>query len=191
MAALTATVTTEPKRWRECRSDSMNWCACAAQGPRAPGSSTSTTRESCWKLCARVSGLGKRSADRLVVGEALEDCDCCPAGCRARRRRLYYRAHQARPLTDKDSIVLSDFTNTTGDSVFDDTLKQGLAVQLEQSPFLNLLSERRVNDTLKLMGRPAGDRLTPEVTREVCQRTSTKAMLAGSIAGLGSQYVIA
>ena len=103
---------------------------------------------------------------------------------------LYYRSHRTKPLTDKDSIVLSDFTNTTGDSVFDDTLKQGLSVQLEQSPFLNLVSERRVNETLKLMGRPAGDRLTPEVTREVCQRTSSKAMLAGSIAGLGSQYVI-
>jgi len=103
---------------------------------------------------------------------------------------LYYRAHQAKPLTDKDSIVLADFTNTTGDSVFDDTLKQGLSVQLEQSPFLNLVSERKVNETLKLMGRPAGDRLTPEVTREVCQRTNSKAMLAGSIAGLGSQYVI-
>ena len=103
---------------------------------------------------------------------------------------LYYRSHQAKPLTDKDSIVLSDFTNTTGDSVFDDTLKQGLSVQLEQSPFLNLVSERKVNETLKLMGRPAGDRLTPEVTREVCQRTGSKAMLAGSIAGLGSQYVI-
>ena len=103
---------------------------------------------------------------------------------------LYYRAHQAKLLTDKDSIVLSDFTNTTGDSVFDDTLKQGLSVQLEQSPFLNLVSERRVNDTLRLMGRAAGDRLTPEVTREVCQRTNSKAMLAGSIAGLGSQYVI-
>jgi len=103
---------------------------------------------------------------------------------------FYYRAHRTTPLTDKDSIVLSDFTNTTGDSVFDDTLKQGLSVQLEQSPFLNVLSERRVNDTLKLMGRPVGDRLTPEVTREVCQRTSSKAMLAGSIAELGSQYVI-
>ena len=73
---------------------------------------------------------------------------------------------------------------------FDDTLKQGLSVQLEQSPFLDLVSERRVNETLKLMGRPAGDRLTPEVTREVCQRTGSKAMLTGSIAGLGSQYVI-
>ena len=103
---------------------------------------------------------------------------------------LYYRSHQAKPLTDEDSIVLSDFTNTTGDGVFDDTLKQGLSAQLEQSPFLNLVSDSMVNETLKLMGRPAGDRLTPEVTREVCQRTSTKAMLAGSIAGLGSQYVI-
>jgi serine/threonine protein kinase/Flp pilus assembly protein TadD len=103
---------------------------------------------------------------------------------------LYYRSHQARPLTDKDSIVLSEFTNTTGESVFDDTLKQGLSVQLEQSPFLELVSERKVNETLRLMGRPVGDRLTPEAAREVCQRMGSKAVLAGSIAGLGSQYVI-
>ena len=93
-------------------------------------------------------------------------------------------------LTDKDVIVLSDFKNTTGDAVFDDTLRQGLSVQLEQSPFLDLLSEQKVNETLKRMGRPAGDRLTPEVTREVCQRSGSKAMLTGTIAGLGSQYVI-
>jgi eukaryotic-like serine/threonine-protein kinase len=103
---------------------------------------------------------------------------------------LYYRSHRSKPLTDKDTIVLADFTNTTGDSVFDDTLKQGLSVQLEQSPFLALLSERKVNETLKLMGRPADDRLTPEITREVCQRMGSKAMLTGTIAGLGSQYVI-
>ena len=103
---------------------------------------------------------------------------------------LYYRGHQAKQLTDKDTIVLSDFTNTTGDSVFDDTLKQGLSVQLEQSPFLDLVSERKVNETLKLMGRPAGDRLTPEVAREVCQRRGSRAILTGSIAGLGSHYVI-
>ena len=104
---------------------------------------------------------------------------------------LYFRSHQAMArLTDKDTIVLSDFNNRTGDSVFDDTLKQGLSVQLEQSPFLALVSDRRVNETLKLMGRPAGDRLTPEVTHEVCLRTGSKAMLTGSIAGLGSQYVI-
>ncbi len=104
---------------------------------------------------------------------------------------LYLRSRRASArLTDKDTIVLSDFNNKTGDSVFDDTLKQGLSVQLEQSPFLALVSEQRVNETLKLMGRPAGDRLTTEVTQEVCQRTGSKAMLTGSIAGLGSQYVI-
>jgi serine/threonine protein kinase/Tfp pilus assembly protein PilF len=104
---------------------------------------------------------------------------------------LYFRSRQAMArLTEKDTIVLSDFDNKTGDSVFDDALKQGLSVQLEQSPFLALVSDRRVNETLKLMGRPAGDRLTPEVTREVCERTGSKAMLTGSIAGLGSQYVI-
>ena len=104
---------------------------------------------------------------------------------------LYYRSHrQSTRLTDKDTIVLSDFDNKTGDTVFDDTLKQGLSVQLEQSPFLALLSDRRVNETLKLMGHSPDDRLTANVTREVCQRTGSKAMLTGSIAGLGSQYVI-
>ncbi|MGD0921693.1 MAG: winged helix-turn-helix domain-containing protein [Terriglobia bacterium] len=104
---------------------------------------------------------------------------------------LYFRSRQtATRLTDKDTIVLSDFDNKTGDAVFDDALKQGLSVQLEQSPFLDPLSDRKVNETLKLMGRPAGDRLTPEVTQEVCQRTGSKAMLTGSIAGLGSQYVV-
>ena len=103
----------------------------------------------------------------------------------------YLLFHRPPPkLTDKDTIVLSDFTNTTGDPVFDDTLRQGLSVQLEQSPFLELISDRRVNETLKLMGRTVGDRLTPEVTREVCVRTGSKTMLSGSIAGLGSQYVI-
>ena len=104
---------------------------------------------------------------------------------------VYLRSHRATPrLTDKDTVVLSDFENKTGDPVFDDTLKQGLSVQLEQSPFLALISERRVNETLTLMGRPAGNRLTPQVTQEVCQRTGSKAMMTGSIAGLGNQYVI-
>ncbi len=104
---------------------------------------------------------------------------------------FYFRSRQAMArLTDKDTIVLSDFDNKTDDSVFDDALKQGLSIQLEQSPFLDLVSERKVKETLKLMGRPAGDRLTPEVTQEVCQRTNSKAIVTGSIAGLGSQYVI-
>jgi DNA-binding winged helix-turn-helix (wHTH) protein/tetratricopeptide (TPR) repeat protein len=104
---------------------------------------------------------------------------------------LYFRSHRTTPrLTDKDTVVLSDFDNKTGDPVFDDTLKQGLSVQVEQSPFLELVPDRRVNETLKLMGRSPDDRLTANVTREVCQRTGSKAMLTGSIAGLGSQYVI-
>jgi len=99
-------------------------------------------------------------------------------------------ARKAHSLSATDTIVLADFANTTGDPVFDDALRQGLSVQLEQSPFLELVSERKVNETLMLMGRPAGDRLTPMVTREICQRTHSKAMLTGSIAGLGSQFVI-
>ena len=105
----------------------------------------------------------------------------------------FLRSHSHRkpaPLTDKDSIVVSDFTNTTGELIFDDTLKQGLAVQLEQSPFLDLISDRKVNETLKLMGRSTGERLTADVAREVCQRIGSKATLTGSIASLGSQYVI-
>ena len=103
---------------------------------------------------------------------------------------LYYGSHQRKHLTEKDTIVLSDFINATGDSVFDDALKQGLSIQLEQSPFLDLVSEHKVNEILKLMGRPPGDHLTPPVTREVCQRAGSKAMLTGSIAKLGNQYVI-
>jgi tetratricopeptide (TPR) repeat protein len=93
-------------------------------------------------------------------------------------------------LTDKDTIVVADFDNKTGDAVFDDTLKQGLSVQLEQSPFLDLLSERKVIETLKLMGRTSDERLTAGVAREVCQRTGSKVMMTGSITELGSQYVI-
>ena len=93
-------------------------------------------------------------------------------------------------LTDKDTIVLADFANTTGDPIFDDTLKTGLSVALRQSPFLNLLSDDRVGATLKLMTRPADTPLTPEVTRGVCQRAHSKAYVAGSIGTLGREYVI-
>ncbi len=101
-----------------------------------------------------------------------------------------WRAHKAPALTDKDTIILADFDNKTGDPVFDDTLKQGLAIQLEQSPFLDLVPQGKVIRTLRMMGRHAGDRLTPEITRDVCQRTGCKAMLTGSIDQLGNQYVI-
>jgi eukaryotic-like serine/threonine-protein kinase len=103
---------------------------------------------------------------------------------------LYWRSHQASKLTDKDTIVLADFTNTTGDPVFDDTLKQALSVGLQQSPFLNILSDQKVKDTLGMMGRPASERLTEETAREICQRTASAAVLAGSISSLGSEYVV-
>jgi serine/threonine protein kinase/tetratricopeptide (TPR) repeat protein len=93
-------------------------------------------------------------------------------------------------LTDKDTIVLADFANTTGDPVFDDTLRQGLAVQLAQSPFLSLVSEQRIQRTLGLMGQSADARLTPKVAQEICERTAGAAVLDGSIASLGSEYVI-
>ena len=103
---------------------------------------------------------------------------------------LYYRAHKTRPLTDKDTVVLGDFANSTGDAVFDDTLKTALSVSLKQSPFLNVLSDSSVATTLKLMTRPPDTRLTPDVARELCQRAGSKAYIAGSIASLGSQYVL-
>ena len=103
---------------------------------------------------------------------------------------LYLRSRSVTMLTEKDTVVLADFANTTGDAVFDDTLKQGLSVQLSQSPFLNLLSDQKVSETLKLMGRAPGDRLSQEVAREICVRTNSKTMLAGSVSSLGSQYVI-
>ena len=104
---------------------------------------------------------------------------------------FYFRSRQtAHRLTEKDTIVLADFANTTGDQVFDGTLKQALATSLEQSPFLNILSDETVTATTKLMGRSPGQPITREVAREICQRTQSKAFLAGSIASLGSQYAI-
>ncbi len=102
----------------------------------------------------------------------------------------FFRSRPSTPLTEKDMIVLADFDNTTGDAVFDGALKQALAVQLGQSPFLNILSDRRVGETLHLMGRQPSDRITQDVARELCVRTGSKAILLGSISNLGGQYVI-
>ncbi len=104
---------------------------------------------------------------------------------------LYWRSHSAQKLTEKDSILLQDFVNTTGDPVFDGTLKQALAVQLEQSPYLNIVPDRTIRKALQFMGRNADERVTGSVAREICERENIKAMLGGSIAALGSQYVVA
>jgi serine/threonine protein kinase/tetratricopeptide (TPR) repeat protein len=103
----------------------------------------------------------------------------------------YYSFHRQPVLTDRDTILLADFVNTTGDEVFDAALKQALAVQLEQSPFLNIFPDERIQQTLRLMGRSPDVRVTRDLAREICERQGLKAMIAGSIAPLGSHYVIA
>ena len=126
---------------------------------------------------------GTRQKKQLVVAVAV-------VAVLALAASAYFYLRGAPKLTDKDTIVLADFSNTTGDPVFDGTLRQGLAVQLEQSPFLSLISEERIQQVLRLMGKPSDARLTPEIAREICERTASAAVLDGSIASLGSQYVL-
>jgi tetratricopeptide (TPR) repeat protein len=102
----------------------------------------------------------------------------------------FWHSRSSAKLSEKDTVVIADFTNTTADAVFDGTLRQGLEVQLEQSPFLSLISEERIQQTLKLMEQSANARLTPEVAREVCQRTSSTAVINGSIAQIGNEYTL-
>jgi eukaryotic-like serine/threonine-protein kinase len=105
---------------------------------------------------------------------------------------LLVRSHRnsAKGVTDKDTLVLADFTNATGDALFDGTLRQGLSVQLEQSPFLSIISDQQIKQTLGLMGQPADAKLTPQIAREICQRTGSAAVLDGSIAQIGTQYLL-
>jgi serine/threonine protein kinase/tetratricopeptide (TPR) repeat protein len=124
--------------------------------------------------------LGRRW--KVIVPAALAALGLSGAG--------FYYFHRAPRLTDKDTIVLADFANSTGDPVFDGTLRQGLAVELEQSPFLSLVPEGRVQQTLRMMSQPAEARVTPQLAREICQRTASFAFLEGSIATLGNQYVL-
>ena len=125
-----------------------------------------------------------RSKWRIVIPAAAALLVAFTAGA------IYLLSHRAKPLTDKDTVVLADFTNSTGDSVFDDTLKTALGVSLNQSPFLNVLPDSKMVATLKLMARASDAKLTPDVARELCQRSASRAYIAGSVAGLGSQYVI-
>jgi serine/threonine protein kinase/tetratricopeptide (TPR) repeat protein len=160
----------------------------AAQPPSPPGSSSASAPSpslSAVKV-ADIPVAGRRLW-KVLVPAAVVLVAVVIAGA------FYVRSHTTKPataLTEKDTIVLADFANNTGDAVFDDTLKTALTVSLRQSPFLNVLSDSQVSKTLKLMSRPAGTKLTPEVTRELCQRAGSKAYLAGSIASLGSQYVL-
>ena len=144
--------------------------------PAGPSSSSSGTGSGV------VSVQNKKSVRLLIPAAAVVLLALVAVG-------LYYRWHSAGPkLTDKDTIVLADFDNKTGDAAFDDTLKQALAAELGQSPFLNILSDQKVADTLKMMGRPPGDRVKKDVAREICQRSTSTAMLTGSIGQVGSHY---
>jgi len=145
-------------------------------------------------LCRDVAGpVDQRSSDRPRViprgwGRTLAVAALVSAALMA--GGFYYRSRQTERLTDKDTIVLADFANSTGDPVFDDTLKTALVVSLQQSPFLNVLSDREVSKSLQQMTRPAATKLTADVTRELCQRAGSKAYIAGAIASLGSDYVL-
>src|SRR6266481_3016807 len=129
-----------------------------------------------------ASAPWRPSSRKIVVAAAIAVLAAGTAG------GLLWRARQLRHLTEKDTIVLGDFANSTGDVVFDGTLREGLSVELEQSPFLSLVSEEGIRQTLRMMERPPNTRLTPEITREVCQRTSSAAALDGSIALIGTRY---
>ena len=143
-------------------------------GRAATGSSRITTRE--------TSPAGKKLARRIAIFLPL--IAALIAG------GIFYRSRKTKPLTEQDSIVLAEFDNKTGDPVFDDALRQALGMELEQSPFLNVLSDRKVAEALALMGRPANQRITMDVGRELCVRTGSKAVLGGAVSGLGSHYVI-
>jgi predicted Ser/Thr protein kinase len=142
-----------------------------------------------------VSAASAVSAAPAAVApgkEALEDRGARGAGSVGcdYSWRIIFRSRQSAKLTEKDSVLLADFINTTGDAVFDGTLKQALAVQLEQSPYLNILPESRIREALKFMGRSGDERVTRDVAREICLREGVKAMMLGSISSLGSHYVV-
>ena len=150
--------------------------ASSSVGLATPSSSSGTKMVGI--PAARMKSLWKVAVPATVIVVAL-----IVAG-------LYHRSQRAKPLTDKDTIVLADFTNQTGDTVFDDTLKTALSVSLKQSPFLNVLADSKVAKTLQQMTLPAGTKLTPEVTRELCLRAGSKVYIAGTVGGLGSEYVL-
>jgi tetratricopeptide (TPR) repeat protein len=139
-----------------------------------------------WQSAAEL----ERELSKVTAGTGVWKTVPAAAAVAAVLAGTYSYLHRAPKLTDKDTIVLADFDNKTGNPVFDETLRQGLAIQLEQSPFLSLLSDQRIQKTLGLMGRPADARLSPEIAKDVCERTGSAAVLDGSITSLGSQYVL-
>jgi len=155
----------------------------AAVSSSSSGSSTGTAIPSSATIPATQEVSNKKKSWVIPIAAAVLVAALIGGG-------LFFRSRRANALTEKDTVVLADFVNTTGDPVFDGTLKQALAVQLEQSPYLNLLPESRIHGALRFMGRPPDTRLSNDVTREICMREGAKAMLTGTIASLGTHYVI-
>jgi eukaryotic-like serine/threonine-protein kinase len=144
-----------------------------------------------YRFLVPVGGDGReartKSTDRWKIG-ALAVIVVVAGAVAAAAGGWFWHSRHGSVLTQKDTIVIGDFANSTGDSVFDGTLREGLSVQLEQSPFLSLVSEEGIHQTLRMMGQPASARLTSEITREVCQRTDSSTALYGSIALIGNRY---
>jgi len=155
-----------------------------AQQPMPSSGSVPAAGSSAAVRVAEVPVSGGKKLGKILVPAAVVVFVALVAG------GLYIRSRPTATLTEMDTIVLADFDNTTGDPVFDGALKQALAVQLGQSPLLNILSDRKVSETLRLMGRPSNERVTRDVAGELCMRTGSKAILLGSISKLGGQYVI-
>jgi serine/threonine protein kinase/Flp pilus assembly protein TadD len=166
--------------------------AVAATSPPASGSApaVNASSSSAAVKVVEVAEVGRGKLWRVAVPAVVVLVAALIAGGLYWRSRSAAPAANSAPLAEKDTVVLADFTNSTGDPVFDDTLKQALSIQLGQSPFLNILSDRKVEETLHLMGRPSNERITRDVARELCVRTGSKAIVLGSISSLGGQYVI-
>jgi tetratricopeptide (TPR) repeat protein len=162
--------------------------------PASPASASSpalvSSPSSSAVKVAEVPVAGKKLW-KVLVPAAVVLVAVAIAGAFYFRSRSTTPTAKATPLTEKDTVVLADFDNKTGDTVFDDALKQALKVELEQSPFLNVLSDRKISETLRMMGRPTNERITVDVGRELCLRTGSKALLGGEISSLGSHYLIA
>jgi len=154
----------------------------SASGMSAPSAAAASSTSAASGIAATAVPGSRKRLVPILAGAAV--VALAVAGV------FYFRSRQTQALTEKDTIVLADFANTTGDTVFDETLKQALAVDLEQSPFLQVIPQSRVQQTLAFMGRPPNERLTNDVARDLCLRVGSKAMLSGSIASLGSQYVV-
>jgi serine/threonine protein kinase/tetratricopeptide (TPR) repeat protein len=152
--------------------------------PVSPSTSVAAASRSGVPI-TQTSGIAAKKSWKLLGPVALVSLAAVLGG------GYYLRSRSSAKLTEKDSVLLADFVNTTGDAVFDGTLKQALAVQLEQSPYLNIVPDQTVRKVLQFMGRSKDERVTGSVAREICEREHIKAMLSGSIATLGSQYVVA